>query len=113
MTGGPGLWLAGKSEKRGLGDRCRGSSHDELPLPIAPLVESLMGPLEFRRCGPMGEEEGEGKGVLGPLPRGFVLFSFFKREREGGGKIGRETSMCGCLSRSPYWGPALQPRHVP
>ena len=21
--------------------------------------------------------------------------------------------MCGCLSRTPYWGPGLQPRHVP
>ena len=21
--------------------------------------------------------------------------------------------MCGCLSRAPYWGPGLQPRHVP
>ena len=25
----------------------------------------------------------------------------------------RETSMCGCLSHAPYWGPGLQPRHVP
>ena len=29
------------------------------------------------------------------------------------GKGGRETSMCGCLSQAPYWGPGLQPRHVP
>ena len=21
--------------------------------------------------------------------------------------------MCGCLLRAPYWGPGLQPRHVP
>ena len=25
----------------------------------------------------------------------------------------RETSMCGCLSRGPYGGPGVQPRHVP
>ena len=25
----------------------------------------------------------------------------------------RETSMCGCLLCAPYWGPGLQPRHVP
>ena len=30
------------------------------------------------------------------------------REREG-----EKTSMCGCLSRTRYWGPGLQPRHVP
>ena len=26
---------------------------------------------------------------------------------------GRETSMCGCLSHIPYWGPGPQPRHLP
>ena len=31
----------------------------------------------------------------------------------GGRKRGKETSMCGCLSCPPYWGPGLQPRHVP
>ena len=36
-----------------------------------------------------------------------ILFIF--REGEGG----RETSMCGCLSHAPYWGPDPQPRHVP
>ena len=35
----------------------------------------------------------------------FYLFIFRKR--------GREISMCGCLSRGPYWGPVPQPRHVP
>ena len=29
------------------------------------------------------------------------------------GEKGRETAMCGCLSCAPYWGPGLQPRHVP
>ena len=47
-----------------------------------------------------------------------LLFIFFKdfiyfREGRGGRKRGRETSMCGCLSHAPYWGPGRQPRHVP
>ena len=42
-----------------------------------------------------------------------VLFIYFYREGKGVRKRGRETSMCGCLSRAPYWGPGLQPRHVP
>ena len=32
---------------------------------------------------------------------------------KGGRKRGRETSMCGCLSRGLHWGRGLQPRHVP
>ena len=40
-----------------------------------------------------------------------ILFIFRQRRREGGRE--RETSMCGCLSLTPYWGPGLQPRHVP
>ena len=39
----------------------------------------------------------------------FYLFIF----REKGGEGERETSMCGCLSCTPYWGPGPQPRHVP
>ena len=34
-------------------------------------------------------------------------------ERKGGRKRGRETSMCGCLSGTPYRGPGRQPRHMP
>ena len=30
-----------------------------------------------------------------------ILFIYFYRQ----GKGGRETSMCGCLSCAPYWGP--------
>ena len=32
-----------------------------------------------------------------------------------GERIGKDskTSMCGCLSCAPYWGPGLYPRHVP
>ena len=41
----------------------------------------------------------------------FYLFIF--REGKGGKKRGRETLICGCLSHAPYWGPGLQPRHVP
>ena len=41
----------------------------------------------------------------------FSLFIF--REWKGERKRGRETSMCGCLSCTPYRGPGLQPRHVP
>ena len=42
-----------------------------------------------------------------------ILFIYFYREGKGRRKRGRETSMCGCLSHAPYWGPGLQPRHVP
>ena len=41
----------------------------------------------------------------------FYLFIYLDRGK-GGRKRGRE-SMCGCLSCAPYWGPGLQPRHVP
>ena len=40
------------------------------------------------------------------------MYSFLERG-EGRRKRGRETSMCGCLSHAPYWGPDPQPRHVP
>ena len=30
-----------------------------------------------------------------------------EKERE------RNVCVCGCLSCAPYWGPGLQPRHVP
>ena len=37
----------------------------------------------------------------------FYLFIFRRRKK------GRETSMCGCLLLTPYWGPGPQIRHVP
>ena len=40
-------------------------------------------------------------------------FIYLFLERGEGRERGRETSMCGCLSRAPYWGPGPQPRHVP
>ena len=40
----------------------------------------------------------------------FYLFIF--SEGKGGRKRGIETSMCGCLSSTPNWGPGQQPRHV-
>ena len=54
-------------------------------------------------------------------PEGLVSFSFFFffkivlfifREEKGRGKERRETSVCGCLSSIPHWGPSLHPRHV-
>ena len=44
----------------------------------------------------------------------FLRFCLFlERWTEGGRDGGRETSMCGCHSHSPHWGPGPQPRHVP
>ena len=40
-------------------------------------------------------------------------YLFIFKEGKGGRKRGRETSMCGCLAHALYWGPGLQPRHVP
>ena len=39
------------------------------------------------------------------------IYSFL--EGKGGRKRGKETSMCGCLLCTPYWGPGPQPTHVP
>ena len=41
----------------------------------------------------------------------FYLFIF--RERKGGRKRGRRSSICGCLSSAPYWRPGPQPSLVP
>ena len=38
---------------------------------------------------------------------------FFLDRGNGVRKGGRETSMCCSLSCAPYWGPNLQPKHVP
>ena len=43
----------------------------------------------------------------------FRFYVFIFREGKRGRKRRRETSMCGCLSHTPYWGPGPQPRHVP
>ena len=40
------------------------------------------------------------------------FFNFILFLERGGGRE-RETSVCGCLSHAPKWGPGLQPRHVP
>ena len=41
-------------------------------------------------------------------------FIYLSLERgKGRKKRGRETSVCGCLSHAPHWGPGPQPRHVP
>ena len=41
-----------------------------------------------------------------------LLFIYAFLERGEGKEKGRETSMCGCLSCTSYWGPGLQLRHV-
>ena len=41
----------------------------------------------------------------------FLKFIYFQRKGKGGRKR-RKTSMCGCLSGSPYWRPGPQSRHV-
>ena len=68
----------------------------------------------------MQDGELKRKGVqrpgLNPGPFFFFKFKDFIYllfDRKGGRKRGRETSVCGCLLRAPYWGPGLQPRHVP
>ena len=38
----------------------------------------------------------------------YLMILFLYREGEGGRTRGRETSMCGCLSHPPYWGPVQQ-----
>ena len=43
----------------------------------------------------------------------FIFLKLLKRNRKRRRKRRRETSMCGCLSVAPHWGPGLQPRHVP
>ena len=40
-------------------------------------------------------------------------FIYLFLDRGEGREKGRETSMCGCFSRAPYWGPGPQPRHAP
>ena len=43
----------------------------------------------------------------------FKDFIYLFLERGEGREKERETSMCGCHLCAPYWGPGLQPRHVP
>ena len=42
-----------------------------------------------------------------------ILFIYSLERGEGKEKRGRETSVCGCLSHAPYWGPGAEARHVP
>ena len=42
----------------------------------------------------------------------FKDFIYLSLERREGRKRGRETSVCGCPSHTPYWGPGLQPSHM-
>ena len=43
----------------------------------------------------------------------FLKKILFFLEGKGVRQRGKETSVCGCLSNTPHWGPGLQPRHVP
>ena len=40
------------------------------------------------------------------------IYLFLEKGKEGE-REGEKTSVCGCLSSALYWGPVLQPRHVP
>ena len=58
--------------------------------------------------------------VFPSLNLGYTPYSFFLKDfiylfldGEEGQEKGRETSLCGCLSYTPYWGPGLQPGCVP
>ena len=48
-----------------------------------------------------------------------IVEFFFKKmfylflDRGEGREDERETSVCGCRLHTPFWGPGLQPRHVP
>ena len=71
-------------------------------------------------CRRAGVSPRQPAGVLSPLKRKCCYCGFFKvfiylfyTEGKGRRKRGRETSVCGCLSYAPYWGPGPQPRHVP
>ena len=43
----------------------------------------------------------------------YLFIYLFIERGKGGRKRGRETSMCGCLLSTSYWGPGPQPRHAP
>ena len=63
-----------ESQRKGdLGDRFRGLALDELPLPVAPLLASVMGTL--RRCWPWEEK---GVGVLPAGTARSVCFLFIQ-----------------------------------
>ena len=48
------------------------------------------------------------------LPHSLPLtYFYFLESGKGGRKRGRETSMCGCLSHVPYWGPGYNPGVCP
>ena len=62
-----------------------------------------------RRCDSLGATSVVNVPYHAFLKRFYLFFREWKGERTRG----RETSMCGCLSHAPYWGPGPQPRHVP
>ena len=53
-------------------------------------------------------------GLMGSFYLSFLkIYLFIFRESEREGERRRESSMCGCLSHTPNWGPGEQPRYVP
>ena len=75
-------------------------------------ISLLYGFLSYRQSCPVVNITDSGTFLPGVFLKK-ILFIYFQREGKGGRKRGRETSMCSCLSHAPYWGPGLQPRHVP
>ena len=51
-------------------------------------------------------------GLVSNFFKRFYLFIYLFLETNRGRKRGRETSVSGCLSCAPHWGPGLQPRSV-
>ena len=84
--------------------RCAGSRTGHCPAPGQPV-----------RCFPLSGLSHSPVSL--PLPvlcnSFFLNFISLFLERRKGRERGRETSVCGCLSCTPYWGPGWQPRHVP
>ena len=74
------------------------------------LLLSHGGVLSFRSVQGNRTNNAMAAGITG-WNQDFIYLCLFIREE--GGETGRQTPTCGCLLRTPYWGPGLQPRHVP
>ena len=60
--GGAAVSSLESQRKGGLGDRLSVLPGTSFHCPLLPWLQVSQGPLEFRRCTPVGEEEGERKG---------------------------------------------------
>ena len=76
-----------------------------------PIAGPLLGPRNALPTSPLPHPTSPRTGQV------LLLLLLFKKilslNRGEGRKRGRETSVCGCLSCAPYWGPGPQPRRVP